>query len=86
MPMITALSSRGQIVLPKKLRSELNLTEGMQFVVFSDHDNILLKPVKEPELSDFNKVLHQASAWAETAGMKEEDIAEAIRAVRKRKK
>ena len=53
MAMITALSSRGQIVLPKKLRNALNLVEGTQFVVFSDRDNILLKPIKPPEKSDF---------------------------------
>lgn len=86
MAMITALSSRGQIVLPKKLRSMLNLTEGTQFVVFSDEDNILLKPIKEPLKSDFNAVLSQAAAWAEKSGMQEEDITEAIKAVRSRKK
>ena len=35
MAMITALSSRGQIVLPKKLRNALNLVEGTQSVSYT---------------------------------------------------
>lgn len=85
MAMITALSSRGQIVLPKKLRDALNLEEGTQFVVFSDQDNILLKPIKLPGKSDFAGVLRQASTWAKNSGICEEDITEAIKAVRHRK-
>ena len=36
MAMITAMSTKGQIVLPKKIRSALNLDAGTQFIVFSD--------------------------------------------------
>ena len=70
--MITALSSRGQIVLPKKLRNALNLVEGTQFVVFSDRDNILLKPIKPPEKSDFAGVLRQVANWAKNSGICED--------------
>ena len=82
MPMLTAMSSRGQIVLPKKIRTKLNLSEGTQFIVFSDADNILLKPVKIPSLSEFSGVLRKAREWASAAGMTEEDVTNAIKAVR----
>ena len=82
MPMLTAMSSRGQIVLPKKIRTKLNLSEGTQFIVLSDADNILLKPVKIPSLSEFSGVLRKAREWASAAGMTEEDVADAIKAVR----
>ena len=82
MPMLTAMSSRGQIVLPKKIRTKLNLSEGTQFIVLSDADNILLKPVKIPSLSEFSGVLRKAREWASAAGMTEEDITDAIKAVR----
>ena len=62
MPMLTAMSSRGQIVLPKKIRTKLNLSEGTQFIVLSDADNILLKPVKIPSLSEFSGVLRNGRA------------------------
>ena len=82
MPMLTAMSSRGQIVLPKKIRTKLNLSEGTQFIVLSDADNILLKPVKIPSLSEFSGVLRKAREWASAAGLTEEDVTEAIKAVR----
>ena len=82
MPMLTAMSSRGQIVLPKKIRTKLNLSEGTQFIVLYDADNILLKPVKIPSLSEFSGVLRKAREWASAAGMTEEDVTDAIKAVR----
>lgn len=82
MPMLTAMSSRGQIVLPKKIRTKLNLSEGTQFIVLSDADNILLKPVKIPSLSEFSGVLRNTREWASAAGMTEDDVTDAIKAVR----
>ena len=86
MPMITAMSTKGQIVLPKKIRTALNLDAGTQFVVFSDKDNILLKPIKEPNLAEFEAVLSKVQNWAKEAGVAEADIDEAIKTVRKNKR
>ena len=80
--MITAMSSRGQIVLPKKIRTKLNLTEGTQFIVFSDADNILLKPIKIPHISEFSELLLKAREWARVTGMTEGDVEDAVKAVR----
>ncbi len=82
MAMITAMSTRGQIVLPKKIRAELNLEAGTQFVVISDSDNILLKPIKAPAMSEFDSLLKKAQQWATESGMKESDIENAVKAVR----
>ncbi len=84
MPLITALSSRGQVVLPKKIRTKLKLSAGTQFAVFSYDDNILLKPIKEPDISEFANLLEQARKWAASEGINENDISEAIKAVRKK--
>ena len=84
MPMITAMSTRGQIVLPKRIRTELNLSSGTQFVVFSDKNGILLRPIAEPDAAEFESLLRKARKWAKTAGMKKSDIAAAISAVRKK--
>ena len=85
MAMITAMSTRGQIVLPKKIRSALNLDAGTQFIVFSDQGNILLKPITEPKLSDFEAVLKKANRWASETGLQESDINRAVKAVRRKK-
>ena len=84
MAMITAMSTKVQIVLPKKIRSALNLGSGTQFIVFSDQGNILLKPIMEPKLSDFEAVLKKAQKWASENGLKESDIDDAIKAVRRK--
>ena len=86
MPMITSMSTKGQIVLPKKIRTALNLNAGTQFVVFSDKDNILLKPIKEPKLAEFEAVLSKFQNWAKDVGVTEADIDEAIKEVRKNKR
>lgn len=86
MPMITVMSTKGQIVLPKKIRTALNLNAGTQFVVFSDNDNILLKPIKEPKLAEFEAVLNKFQNWAKEVGMTGVDIDEAVKAVRKNKR
>jgi len=86
MPMITAMSTKGQIVLPKKIRTALKLDAGTQFVVFSDKDNILLKPIKEPNLAEFEAVLGKVQKWAKKAGVTEPDVDEALKAVRKNKR
>ena len=85
MAMITAMSTRGQIVLPKKIRSSLNLDAGTQFIVFSDQGTILLKPITEPKLSDFESVLKKAKEWAMKTGLQESDIDLAVKAVRRKK-
>lgn len=83
MATIAAVSSKGQIVLPVSIRRRLGLKEGSQLVVISDDENILLKPVKEPSLEEFRGLLAQSQTWAENEGITEEDIAEAIKTVRK---
>mgnify|MGYP003317330256 CR=1 FL=1 len=84
MTMITAMSTRGQIVLPKKIRAELKLDVGTQFAVFFDSGNILLKPITIPAMSEFDSLLKKAQQLAIKSGMKESDIAKAIKTVRKK--
>ncbi len=82
MTMLTTISSRGQVVLPKKIRLELNLTKGMQFLVLSEEGNILLMPIKMPSHTEYSRLLERARSWAKVVGMTEESIADAVKAVR----
>ena len=83
---ITAMSSRGQVVLPKNIRETLGLYSGSKLMVFSDGDNILLKPIKQPDMSEFTNLMDQAKEWASSVGMTEDDITDAIKSVRARKR
>lgn len=78
----TVLSSKGQIVLPKNLREQMSLEVGHKFLILSDGENILLKPVQEPNLKTFKKLVSQANAWAKEKGLKESDISEAVKKIR----
>ena len=55
-------------------------------MVFSDGDSVLLKPITTPDLSEFNSLMDAAADWARQVGMTEDDITDAIKIVRKRRK
>ena len=86
MATIAAMSSRGQIVLPVSIRKKLNLGAGSQFLVVTDNENILLKPVKEPSLDEFYSLIEQAQKTARQLGLTEEDITHEIKAMRAEKR
>lgn len=44
-----SLSSKGQIVIPKALRNELNLLPGNRFELSIDAGRLVLEPLREPE-------------------------------------
>lgn len=83
---MTSVSSKGQIVLPKAIRNSLNLIPGSKLMVFSDGNSILIKPVIQPDISEFQQMMDDAQKWAEEVGLTEDDITDAIRTVRNRRK
>ena len=83
---VTAVSSKGQVVLPKSIRDRLGITPGVKLMVLSDDTNILLKPIPEPDLSEFNNLMDAAASWASSVGMTEDDITFAIKSVRAARK
>ena len=52
---VTSVSSKGQVVLPKAIRDEMDLDTGSKLVVFTDGKNILLKPISVPDLSSSSR-------------------------------
>ena len=82
---VTAVSSKGQVVLPKAIRDSLSLIAGAKLMVLCDGENILLKPIRKPDISEFRGMMDQAAKWAADVGMTEDDITDAIREVRAEK-
>ncbi|HQA97944.1 MAG TPA: AbrB/MazE/SpoVT family DNA-binding domain-containing protein [Clostridia bacterium] len=82
---VTAISSKGQIVLPKAIRDSLALQPGSKLMVLSDGENILLKPIIKPDLKEFRSMMDQAKKWATDVGLSEKDIGIAIKEVRRAK-
>jgi len=43
---VTSLSTKGQIIIPKKIREALGLRPGAKFIIELEGDSVILKPVK----------------------------------------
>jgi AbrB family looped-hinge helix DNA binding protein len=78
------MSSKGQVVIPEDVRRRLGLKAGSQFVVIAGDDAVVLKPVIEPDMSQFDDLLAEARSQARRAGVRKADITDAIREVRAR--
>jgi len=80
----TNLSSRGQVVIPQKIRDRLNLHDGEKFIVIGEKDTIILKKLKMPSFEGFDQLLKKTREFAKNRKIKQEDVNEAIRKVRKK--
>ncbi len=82
---VTSMSSKGQIVIPKSIRNSLNLPTGTRFVVITEGNSILLKPIVIPDMEEYERLMNEAQRFAESTGLKQEDIDKTIKEVRKSK-
>lgn len=83
---VVTVSARGQIVLPQEMRKALGISDGGALAAFATDKVIVLKPVKMPTAEEFSGWLKEAQAWAKKSGYKEEDVAGAVKSVRRKKK
>ena len=80
---LVSVSSKGQIAIPVSYRKALSIKEGSQLVVYSDGENIILKPVELPAEDKLRAALAKAREYAEKEGLVEDDIKTAIKESRK---
>ena len=81
---VTNVSTRGQVVIPGKIRDSLNLKTGTKLIVIQDGDNILLKPIQKPKMAQFKELINMGDSIRKKLGLKESDINKAIKNVRKK--
>ena len=81
----TALTSKGEIVIPISIRKELNLKTGVQFLVIGDEDVVILKKISKPSLDRFNELITKARKTAQESGLTKKDIKNALKKVRNKK-
>ena len=79
----TRLSSKGQVVIPEKVRKALGLEPGARFVVLNEGDVVILKRIDAPSWSEVRALAAKARRQARRAGLKRSDVQEAIREVRR---
>ena len=77
----TRMSTKGQIVIPKKLREGFKY--GTPFAVIRDRDTILLKKIKLPGIKEFEFLAEKGKKIARERGIKEADVDEIVHKHRK---
>jgi AbrB family looped-hinge helix DNA binding protein len=86
-PKIVQIDGRGQIVIPKDIRRELDVDEGTGFLVYSIEDEgILLKKVEVEPLEKHERILSKLEEKAPKLKVKKENIAKAVKKYKKTKK
>lgn len=75
------MSTKGQIVIPKKLRE--GFEDGTPFAVIRDRDTILLKRIKLPDIREFEFLAEKGKKIARERGIKETDVDEIVHRHRK---
>ena len=79
---ITSLSSKGQVIVPNRIRRSLGIGTGTKMMVFTDGKNIMLKPVEPPMAESFKALIQASREFAKKNKIKKSDVAKAIKKVR----
>jgi AbrB family looped-hinge helix DNA binding protein len=80
---LTKMSSKGQIVIPKAMRELMDIKEGDLFAMFNSRDTIVLKRIEIPSEERMKRLLEEGSEFARKKGITRKDVARAIAEVRK---
>jgi AbrB family looped-hinge helix DNA binding protein len=65
---VVKLSSRGQLVIPRDMRKELQLREGEKLIVVEENGTIVIRPVKKVGgeiMEELALAKNAADAWEE---------------------
>jgi AbrB family looped-hinge helix DNA binding protein len=80
---VTSLSSKGQVVIPDKIRKQMGLTTGTKLMVITDGANLLLKPMEEPKLELFKRLIDESRKFAKKEKLKNKDAVKLIKEIRR---
>ncbi len=80
---VTSLSSKGQIVIPDTIRKQMGLSSGSKLIVITDGTNLLLKPIEEPKMESFKKLIVESRKYAKKEKLKKSDVKKAIKESRR---
>ena len=80
----TQLSSKGQVVIPEAVRTQLGLKPGAQFLVLFHGDTVMLKLIQPPSPQEYRELKARLRRFARDAGLKRTDIPKAIARARGR--
>jgi AbrB family looped-hinge helix DNA binding protein len=83
---VTSMSSKGQIVIPQKIRERMGFVEGEKFIVLGEDGTIVLKRIEKPSKEELIKKLsfltEKTRKKVEDSGIKEKDIPRLVHKLR----
>ncbi|MFA7707950.1 MAG: hypothetical protein WCX73_03300 [Candidatus Pacearchaeota archaeon] len=83
------MSSKGQIVIPQNIRTDICASEGTMFAIVSGRDSIILKkvttPSKEDLIFELGKIAKEGARRAQKLGIEEKDVPNLVHKARKNK-
>jgi AbrB family looped-hinge helix DNA binding protein len=83
-PKIIQCDKRGQVVIPKDIRSELRIEEGTGFWVYSiEGEGIFLKKVETPPLDRHSDSLNEIEEKADKIGVSKKNMKKAVQTYKK---
>jgi AbrB family looped-hinge helix DNA binding protein len=77
------LSSKGQIVIPKELRDQMDLHEGQLFALYGKDDTLVARRIETPTRKELKDLLEWGAEYAKRKGITREDVNKAIKEDRK---
>lgn len=76
---IVQMDNRGQIVIPKEVRQELNIEKGTGFYMYLiENEGILLKIIPQKELQEHSHIIKEIELNADKINVKKENIEKSI--------
>lgn len=84
-PETTKMSSRGQVVIPERIRRQLHLEPGAAFVVVAKGDVLVFKQLAIPSWDQFDELIQEARRQARAVGLTARHVKQAIVRVRGRR-
>jgi len=80
---VTSMSTKGQVVIPASMRRKLNIRGGSKMIVLQEGENILLKPISNPKLNEFETILQLADELSQELELHPSDIDKVIEETRR---
>jgi AbrB family looped-hinge helix DNA binding protein len=84
-PVTTRMSSRGQVVIPERIRAQLRLEAGTEFLVVAKDNVLIFQRLPSPSWEKFESLIREARRQARASGLKRGDVKRAIARVRDRR-
>lgn len=82
----TTISSKGQIVIPQRIRELLKLREGTSFIVEARDDTILMKKVDIPKIKSWDEATAPFKEAANKVKFTEKDLKRTLKEIKSLKK